>query len=140
LRKAILTEQAPKPLGPYSQAIIEGEFIFVAGQGCTNPRTGKLERGDVRSETKQVFANLEAILQAAGLVSGSPDPRDGRQTILSLTDACQEWIRAGQAAKEDWLFRAIQSKLSPEEQVELAGAVELLKRLAEGEGHASHHS
>jgi len=66
LRKAILTEQAPKPLGPYSQAIIEGDFIFVAGQGCTNPLTGKLERGDVRSETKQVFANLEAILQAAG--------------------------------------------------------------------------
>ena len=66
MRKAILTEKAPKPLGPYSQAIIEGDFIFVAGQGCTNPLTGKLERGDVRSETKQVFANLEAILQAAG--------------------------------------------------------------------------
>jgi len=66
MRKAILTERAPKPLGPYSQAIIEGDFIFVAGQGCTNPLTGKLERGDVRSETKQVFANLEAILQAAG--------------------------------------------------------------------------
>jgi len=66
LRRAILTEKAPKPLGPYSQAIIEGDFIFVAGQGCTNPATGKLERGDVRSETKQVFANLDAILQAAG--------------------------------------------------------------------------
>jgi DNA-binding MarR family transcriptional regulator len=81
-----------------------------------------------------------SALQAAGLVSGSPDPRDGRQTILSLTGACQEWIRAGRAAKEDWLFRAIQSKLSPEEQVELARAVEVLKRLAEGEDHASHHS
>jgi len=66
LRRAILTDKAPKPLGPYSQAIIEGDFIFVAGQGCTNPATGKLERGDVRSETKQVFANLDAILQAAG--------------------------------------------------------------------------
>jgi len=66
LRKAILTEKAPKPLGPYSQGIIEGDFLFVAGQGCTNPLTGKLERGDVRSETKQVFANLAAILQAAG--------------------------------------------------------------------------
>ena len=66
MRRAILTEKAPKPLGPYSQAIIEGDFIFVAGQGCTNPATGKLERGDVRSETKQVFANLDAILQAAG--------------------------------------------------------------------------
>jgi len=66
MRKAILTEKAPKPLGPYSQAIIEGDFIFVAGQGCTNPATGKLERGDVRSETKQVFANIRAILEAAG--------------------------------------------------------------------------
>ena len=66
MRKAILTEKAPKPLGPYSQAIIEGDFIFVAGQGCTNPATGKLALGDVRSETKQVFANLAAILQAAG--------------------------------------------------------------------------
>ena len=66
MRKAVLTEKAPKPLGPYSQGIIEGDFIFVAGQGCTNPATGKLERGDVRSETKQVFENIQAILEAAG--------------------------------------------------------------------------
>jgi DNA-binding MarR family transcriptional regulator len=81
-----------------------------------------------------------SALQTAGLVIGSPDPKDGRQTILSLTLACQEWIRAGRAAKEDWLFRAIQSKFSPVEQDELASAVELLKRLAEGEHDASHHS
>src|SRR2546430_8728009 len=66
MRKAIVTEQAPKPIGPYSQAVIEGDFIFVAGQGCINPLTGKLELGDVRSETKRVFENLRAILQAAG--------------------------------------------------------------------------
>lgn len=66
MRKAIVTEKAPKPLGPYSQAIIEGDFIFVAGQGCTNPLTGKLELGDVGSETKRTFANLRAILEAAG--------------------------------------------------------------------------
>jgi DNA-binding MarR family transcriptional regulator len=81
-----------------------------------------------------------SALQSAGLVSGSPDPKDGRQTILSLTPTCQEWIRAGRAAKEDWLFRAIQSKFSPEEQDELARAVELLKRLGEGEHHAGYHS
>jgi DNA-binding MarR family transcriptional regulator len=81
-----------------------------------------------------------SALQAAGLVSGSPDPKDGRQTILSLTPTCQEWIKARRAAKEDWLFRAIQSKLSPEQQGQLASAVELLKLLAEGEHHASHHS
>ena len=66
MRKAIVTEKAPKPLGPYSQAIVEGDFIFVAGQGCTNPETGKLELADVRSETKRTFENLRAILQAAG--------------------------------------------------------------------------
>src|SRR5580704_8847757 len=66
-----------------------------------------------------------SALQAAGLVSGSPDPQDRRQTILSLTPACQEWIRAGRAAKEDWLFRAIQSKLSPEELGELAKVIVL---------------
>jgi 2-iminobutanoate/2-iminopropanoate deaminase len=66
VRQAILTENAPKPLGPYSQAIVEGDFIFVAGQGPINPETGKREMGDVRSETKRTFENLRAILQAAG--------------------------------------------------------------------------
>jgi len=66
MRNAVVTEQAPKPRGPYSQAIVEGEFIFVAGQGPTNPQTGKRELGDVRSETQRTFENLRAILQAAG--------------------------------------------------------------------------
>jgi 2-iminobutanoate/2-iminopropanoate deaminase len=66
MRKAVVTEKAPKPLGPYSQAVIEGDFIFVAGQGCTNPLTGKLELGDARSETKRTFENIRAILHAAG--------------------------------------------------------------------------
>jgi 2-iminobutanoate/2-iminopropanoate deaminase len=66
MRNAIVTEKAPKPIGPYSQAVIEGDFIFVAGQGCTNPLTGKLELGDVRSETKRTFENVRAILDAAG--------------------------------------------------------------------------
>jgi DNA-binding MarR family transcriptional regulator len=78
-----------------------------------------------------------SALEAAGLVSGSPDPQDGRQTILSLTSACREWIKTSRAAKEDWLFQAIQSKLSLQEQGELAKAVELLKRLAEGDSHAN---
>jgi 2-iminobutanoate/2-iminopropanoate deaminase len=66
VRNAIVSEKAPKPLGPYSQAVIEGDFIFVAGQGCTNPLTGKLELGGVQSETKRTFENVRAILQAAG--------------------------------------------------------------------------
>ena len=66
MRNAIVTDKAPKPVGPYSQAIIEGDFIFVAGQGPINPQTNTLELGDARSETKRVFENLRAILQAAG--------------------------------------------------------------------------
>jgi 2-iminobutanoate/2-iminopropanoate deaminase len=66
MRNAVTTEKAPKPLGPYSQAIVDGDFIFLAGQGCTNPQTGKLELGDVRSETKRTFENIRAVLQAAG--------------------------------------------------------------------------
>jgi 2-iminobutanoate/2-iminopropanoate deaminase len=66
LRNVIVTENAPKPVGPYAQAVIEGDFVFVAGQGPINPLTGTLELGDVRSETKRAFENLRAILQAAG--------------------------------------------------------------------------
>jgi DNA-binding MarR family transcriptional regulator len=72
-----------------------------------------------------------ATLEAAGLVAGAPDPNDGRRTLLSLTDACRDWILASRAAREDWLFRAIQTRFSPDEQVELARAVDLLKRLVE---------
>ena len=72
-----------------------------------------------------------SALEEAGLVKGAPDPADGRRTILSLTDACREMLKANRAAKEDWLFRAIQTKLSPAEQEELATALELLKRLAD---------
>ena len=66
MRKAIMTGKAPKPIGPYSQAIVEGDFIFLAGQGCTNPETGELELGDARSETKRTFENVRAVLEAAG--------------------------------------------------------------------------
>jgi 2-iminobutanoate/2-iminopropanoate deaminase len=66
MRTPIQTDKAPKPIGPYSQGIIEGGFIFVAGQGCMNPATGKMEIGDVRKETRQVFENMKAILEAAG--------------------------------------------------------------------------
>jgi DNA-binding MarR family transcriptional regulator len=71
-----------------------------------------------------------AALEATGLISGTPDPNDGRQTIWSLTAACRQKVKAGRMAREDWLFRAIQANLAPAEQEELARAVELLKRLA----------
>lgn len=70
-------------------------------------------------------------LEAAGLVTGEPDPNDGRQTILSLTETCRKWIGEGRAARHDWLTRNIGTKLSREEQDALAKGVELLKRLAD---------
>lgn len=66
MRTAIVTDKGPKPVGPYSQAIVEGDFIFVSGQGPINPATNQLELGDARAETKRVFENIKAILTAAG--------------------------------------------------------------------------
>ena len=75
-------------------------------------------------------ANI-AALEAAGLVSGAPDPNDGRQTILSLTAACKEKVKVGRIACDDWLIEAIEKTLSSAEQHELARGIELLKRLVE---------
>jgi DNA-binding MarR family transcriptional regulator len=72
-----------------------------------------------------------SALETTGLVSGAPDPNDGRQTIWSLTPACREWIRVGRAAREDWLFHVIQKRLSAAEQEQLATGLALLKRLTE---------
>lgn len=72
-----------------------------------------------------------AGLQAAGAVDGTPDPADGRQTLISLTPSFRETLRATRAAKDDWLFRALQAQLSPSEQAQLAAAVALLERLAD---------
>ena len=66
MRTAIVTDKGPKPVGPYSQAIVEGDFVFVSGQGPINPATNQLELGDARAETKRVFENIKAILAAAG--------------------------------------------------------------------------
>jgi DNA-binding MarR family transcriptional regulator len=70
-----------------------------------------------------------AVLEAAGLVTGTPDPADGRQTILSISPACREMILSTRAAREDWLYRAIRTKLAAAEQDELAAGIALLKRL-----------
>ncbi|MEO8075350.1 MAG: Rid family hydrolase [Acidobacteriota bacterium] len=66
MRNASLTDKAPRPIGPCSQAIVEDGLSFVAGHGCMNPATGKLELGDLRSKTTRVFENMRAILEAAG--------------------------------------------------------------------------
>ncbi|MBN8987264.1 MAG: winged helix DNA-binding protein [Rhizobiales bacterium] len=79
----------------------------------------------------QSMAPVIAALDSAGLVRGVPDPADGRQTLLSLTDACRKWAEEGRAARQDRLIRMLQAQLSPQEQDEVAKAVELLKRLVD---------
>ncbi|MBD1551207.1 MarR family winged helix-turn-helix transcriptional regulator [Pseudomonas typographi] len=72
-----------------------------------------------------------AGLEALKAVSGKPDPTDGRQTLIDLTPRFRKTLTANRAAKDDWLFRALQEQLTPEEQGELAAAVKLLQRLAD---------
>ncbi len=77
----------------------------------------------------QSMGAIVAALASAGLVRGKSDPADGRQTLWSLTSDCREWIKAGRAAREDWLYRSIQNTLTPAEQALLANALVLLERL-----------
>jgi 2-iminobutanoate/2-iminopropanoate deaminase len=65
-KKVISTKEAPQAIGPYSQAIQAGEFLFISGQIAINPASGNLEAGDLRSQTRRVLENIQAILSAAG--------------------------------------------------------------------------
>lgn len=65
-KRVISTETGPKAIGPYSQAIHAGCFIFCSGQVGFNPATGILVEGGVEAETRQALTNLKAILEAAG--------------------------------------------------------------------------
>jgi DNA-binding MarR family transcriptional regulator len=72
-----------------------------------------------------------ATLEAAGYVQSQSHPDDGRQKVVSLTDNCRQIINDVRAAREDWLFRAMEAKLSVDDQQVLTEAIELLKRLVE---------
>ena len=65
-REIISTNKAPAAIGPYSQAVHIGDFVFAAGQVAIDPAAGKLIEGDVAAQTRQVLANLSAVLEAAG--------------------------------------------------------------------------
>ena len=79
----------------------------------------------------QSMGELVAALKSAGLVSGEPDPADGRQTVLSLTEAGRERVMRARAAPEDWLAHAIERQLTAEERRRLARTLELLQRLVD---------
>lgn len=66
MRKIVATDKAPAAIGPYAQANIIGNLVITSGQIPIEPATGNLVEGDIEVQTRQVFANLKAVLEAAG--------------------------------------------------------------------------
>ena|SRR6201985_2446183 len=67
MKTIINTTNAPAPIGPYNQAVVAGDFIFVSGQVAIDPSTGELVLDDIKTETTLVMENIKAILTAAGI-------------------------------------------------------------------------
>jgi 2-iminobutanoate/2-iminopropanoate deaminase len=65
--RVVSTDKAPKAIGPYSQAIVAGDLVFVSGQIPLDPQTQQMVQGDVRAQTERVMENLSAILGTAGV-------------------------------------------------------------------------
>ena len=66
-KKVITTKNAPEPIGPYNQAILVNDMLYISGQVCIDPSTGNLKNKDLQEETHQVMQNLKSILQEAGM-------------------------------------------------------------------------
>ncbi len=81
MRKRVHTSNAPEAIGPYSQGIRANGFLFISGQIPVDPKTSQITAVDVVAQTKQVMANLEAILTAEGLTFA-----DVVKTTIYLTD------------------------------------------------------
>ena len=67
MKRIINTSNAPKPIGPYNQAVISGDLMFISGQVAFDPNTDELVLDDIQTETKQVMENLKSILEEANL-------------------------------------------------------------------------
>jgi len=67
MKKIIKTEKAPAPIGPYNQAVLTGNMLYISGQIALNPDTNELETEELQNETKRVMENLKAILTEAGM-------------------------------------------------------------------------
>jgi 2-iminobutanoate/2-iminopropanoate deaminase len=66
MRMPVFTEKAPKPVGPYNQAVLADKFLFLSGQLAISPREGKIVAENITLQTRQVMENIKAILEAAG--------------------------------------------------------------------------
>lgn len=82
--RVILTKNAPAPIGPYSQAVLKGNALFVSGQIAIDPSTGNMDTSDIVVETKRVMRNLEAIIAEAGMKMS-----DVTKVTIYLTDLTQ---------------------------------------------------
>ena len=80
-KKHVTTDKAPQPIGPYSQGVIAGGFLFVSGQIPIDPATNELVGGDIQTQTRRVLDNLVGILKDAHL-----GPEDVVKTTVFLTD------------------------------------------------------
>jgi 2-iminobutanoate/2-iminopropanoate deaminase len=80
-KQIINTKDAPAPIGPYNQAILAGDTLYISGQICIDPRTNQLKNRDVQEETHQVLQNLKAILHEAGM-----DFSNVVKTTIFITD------------------------------------------------------
>ena len=67
MKKIILTENAPAPIGPYNQAVLKGNTLYTSGQIAFNPATGELITDRIETETEQVMQNMKAVLETAGM-------------------------------------------------------------------------
>ncbi|MCY7311919.1 MAG: RidA family protein [Bacteroidota bacterium] len=83
-KTVIFTGNAPAPIGPYSQAILTGNTLFISGQICIDPATGELKNKDIQEETHQAMHNLKTILQEAGM-----DFSNVVKTTIFITDMHQ---------------------------------------------------
>ena len=84
MKQIIKTDKAQAPIGPYSQAVIANDLLFISGQVCINPATGALSNSSIEAETEQVMENLAAILAEAGT-----DFSSVIKTTIFLTDMHQ---------------------------------------------------
>ncbi len=81
MKRIVLSLDAPKPVGPYSQAVISDKFVFCSGQIGIDPATGRLVEGGLESEAKQCIQNLEHVLTSIGLIT-----RNVVKTTVFVTD------------------------------------------------------
>jgi DNA-binding MarR family transcriptional regulator len=79
----------------------------------------------------QSMSAIVAALQSAGALEGRPDPKDGRATILDLTDSVRERVERARGIKNDWLFRSMRARYTDAEQAQLTDSIRLLQRLTE---------